>query len=157
MLMMSEKEANEILCKIRELDNSIFQDNPTYMDALNVAIRDLEKQNPQPPIDEITMLGLDKGGRCPNCNIYINSSRHWLYCNCGQKIVWDAKMGNANKVLPTDKWEIIVNAIGEVTEFLCDCGCSTRAASDYCPDCGRNMDNSDIEERINHAIQEAIL
>ena len=39
---------------------------------------------------------------------------------------------------------------------MCDCGCSSQVASNYCPDCGTKMDNSDIEERIQKAIHEAI-
>ena len=57
---------------------------------------------------------------------------------------------------PTNVWEPIVNAHGELVEFICDCGCSSQVASNYCPDCGTKMDNSDIEERIQKAIQEAI-
>ena len=45
---------------------------------------------------------------------------------------------------------------GELVEFICDCGCSSQAASNYCPDCGTKMDNSDIEERIQEAIHKAI-
>ena len=45
---------------------------------------------------------------------------------------------------------------GELVEFICDCGCSSQAASKYCPDCGTKMDNSDIEERIQEAIHKAI-
>lgn len=56
----------------------------------------------------------------------------------------------------TNVWEPIVNAHGELVEFICDCGCSSKAASNYCPDCGTKMDNSDIEERIQKAIHEAI-
>ena len=49
-----------------------------------------------------------------------------------------------------------MNAHGELVEFICDCGCGSQAASNYCPDCGTKMDNSDIEERIQKAIHEAI-
>ena len=56
----------------------------------------------------------------------------------------------------TNTWEPIVNAHGKLVEFICDCGCSSQAASNYCPDCGTKMDNSDIEERIQEAIHKAI-
>ena len=56
----------------------------------------------------------------------------------------------------TNTWEPIVNAHGELVEFICDCGCSSQAASNYCPDCGTKMDNSDIEERIQEAIHKSI-
>lgn len=56
----------------------------------------------------------------------------------------------------TNVWEPIVNAHGELTEFICNCGCSSQGASNYCPNCGTKMDNSDIEERIQKAIREAI-
>lgn len=56
----------------------------------------------------------------------------------------------------TNVWKPIVNAHGELTEFICNCGCSSQGASNYCPDCGTKMDNSDIEERIQKAIQETM-
>ena len=46
------------------------------------------------------------------------------------------------------KWEPIVNAYGELIEFMCPCGCSTQGASNFCPDCGAKKDNSTIEEDI---------
>ena len=49
---------------------------------------------------------------------------------------------------PLDEWEPIVNAHGELVEFVCGCGCSSQAASNYCPNCGAKKDNTDIEERI---------
>lgn len=55
----------------------------------------------------------------------------------------------------TNKWEPVVNADGELTEFICTCGCSSQSASNYCPDCGLKMDNFDIEKRIEKAIKEA--
>ena len=54
------------------------------------------------------------------------------------------------------KWTPIINAIGELVEFICDCGCSSQAAHNYCPDCGMKMDNSDIEKRINDEISKNI-
>lgn len=50
------------------------------------------------------------------------------------------------------KWEPIVDAYGELKEFICDCGRGSSGASNYCPDCGTKMDNSDIEIRIKEAI-----
>lgn len=48
----------------------------------------------------------------------------------------------------TNIWEPVVNANGELTEFICSCGCSSQSASNYCPDCGTKMDNSNIESEI---------
>ena len=53
-----------------------------------VAINALEKQIPKKPIERISLLGLDKGGKCPTCNKHINTCRYWMYCDCGQKIDW---------------------------------------------------------------------
>lgn len=53
-----------------------------------VAINALEKQIPKKPIERISLLGLDKGGKCPTCNKHINTCRYWMYCECGQKIDW---------------------------------------------------------------------
>lgn len=52
-------------------------------------IKSFEKQIPKKPIEQIKMLGLDKGGKCPSCQKYINNNRHWIYCECGQKIDWN--------------------------------------------------------------------
>lgn len=48
-------------------------------------------------------------------------------------------------------WEPIVNPYGELEEFICQCGRRSTEASTYCPNCGAEMDNSDIEERIEKA------
>ena len=56
----------------------------------------------------------------------------------------------------TNKWEPIVNSHGELTEFICSCGCSNQGASNFCPDCGTKMDNSDIEKRIQEAIKKEL-
>ena len=53
-----------------------------------VAINALEKQIAKKPIERISLLGLDKGGKCPTCNKHINTCRYWMYCECGQKIDW---------------------------------------------------------------------
>ena len=53
-----------------------------------VAINALEKQIAKKPIERISLLGLDKGGKCPTCNKHINTCRYWMYCDCGQKIDW---------------------------------------------------------------------
>ena len=53
-----------------------------------VAINALEKQIAKKPIERISLVGLDKGGKCPTCNKHINTCRYWMYCECGQKIDW---------------------------------------------------------------------
>ena len=53
-----------------------------------VAINALEKQIAKKPIERISLLGLDKGGKCPTCNKHINTCRYWMYFECGQKIDW---------------------------------------------------------------------
>ena len=57
-------------------------------EAQKMAIEALEKQIPVKPIEQIRLLGLDKVGKCPSCKRYIDNSRYWLYCECGQKLEW---------------------------------------------------------------------
>lgn len=61
---------------------------PSLDIAYAMAIETLEKQIPRKVIEQIRLLGSDKGGKCPSCNKYINNCRHWMYCECGQKIDW---------------------------------------------------------------------
>lgn len=60
----------------------------TFGEALALSLKALEKQIAKKPIEQIRLLGLDKGGKCPSCNKYINTCRYWMYCECGQKIDW---------------------------------------------------------------------
>ena len=57
-------------------------------DYIKLAIEALEKQLPKKHIEQIRLLGLDKGGKCPLCHKYINNNRYWAYCDCGQKLDW---------------------------------------------------------------------
>ena len=88
--------------------------------------------------------------------------RRKLFGNNGEGQPIEFFIGEDNTVIlkaarqETYKWEPIVNAHGELVEFICECGCSSQAASAYCPDCGVRMDNSDIEERIKIAAREAL-
>lgn len=54
------------------------------------------------------------------------------------------------------KWEPVVDAYGELKEFICDCGRSVLEATAYCPQCGSEMDSSDLPERIQMAIYNAM-
>lgn len=47
-----------------------------------------KKQIAKKPSEQIKMIGLDKGGKCPTCQKYINNNCHWMYCECGQKLDW---------------------------------------------------------------------
>ena len=108
--MMTEIEAKEILHSklcCMELENTSLPekrcnqdcDNCNYCygqgtfreqeEALVMAIKSLEKQIPKKPIERIKMIGLDKGGKCPVCQKYVNNHNHWLYCECGQKLDWE--------------------------------------------------------------------
>lgn len=49
------------------------------------------------------------------------------------------------------EWDPVVNANGELTEFVCGCGYSSLSATNYCANCGTKKDNTDIEERIKQA------
>lgn len=58
-------------------------------EAQKMAIEALEKQIPKKPVEQIKLLGLDKGGKCPFCQKYINNDKYWMYCECGQKLDWN--------------------------------------------------------------------
>lgn len=38
------------------------------------------------------------------------------------------------------KWERIINAYGELEGFMCECGCQSASAPNFCPSCGARMD-----------------
>lgn len=52
---------------------------------------------------------------------------------------------NAVRVFPTidpvrrGKWERMVNAYGEIEGFMCECGCQSASAPNFCPSCGCDM------------------
>lgn len=50
------------------------------------------------------------------------------------------------------QWEPCIDAYGKLKEFICECGHGTTSASNYCPQCGAKMDNTDIGLRIKKAI-----
>lgn len=86
---MTEQEAiKDIQRQLLEI-NSEDADITLSTEALNVAIKALEKQIAKKPIERIKMIGLDKGGKCPVCQKYVNNHNHWLYCECGQKLDWE--------------------------------------------------------------------
>lgn len=37
------------------------------------------------------------------------------------------------------KWERMVNAYGEIEGFMCECGCQSVSAPNFCPSCGCDM------------------
>lgn len=54
---------------------------------------------------------------------------------------------------PSNEWEPVAGKNKKVTAFICGCGCKSKVASNYCPDCGTAMDNTDLESRIAQAIR----
>ena len=48
-----------------------------------------EKQVAKKPRELFRMDGALKGGKCPTCERWINNGRHWMYCECGQKLDWE--------------------------------------------------------------------
>jgi len=50
------------------------------------------------------------------------------------------------------KWEPVINAHGELTGFICECGCNSNSISNFCSNCGAKMNNFDIRGRIEQAI-----
>ncbi len=47
-----------------------------------------EKQVAKRPIEQLSLDGALKGGKCPTCGRWINNGRHWMYCECQQKLDW---------------------------------------------------------------------
>lgn len=86
----------------------------------------------------------------PSCNL--KSCRYCSDANCRDKNRYSSCDYARLKDAEYGMWEPIVNALGELVEFICDCGCSQTAAHNYCPNCGKKMDNSNIEQRIKIAI-----
>lgn len=53
---------------------------------------------------------------------------------------------------PTDIWGIDVNKKGEIEGFVCSCGWRSKQVTNFCPHCGQEKDNADIDNRIDEAI-----
>ena len=51
------------------------------------------------------------------------------------------------------KWDFVIDAYGDLKEFICECGYGTTSASNYCPKCGSKMDNSDYKIRLEKALK----
>jgi len=88
---MNEKIAVQIMKKIIVLN---YPDNSTvFREALDLAIKALEKQIPKKPI-----MGKWNPARCPSCDEALSESagdgyyRHNSFldiCDCGQKLNWN--------------------------------------------------------------------
>ena len=63
------------------------EDGNAFVD-MEMAMMALGKQIAKKPVEQIKMIGLDKGGKCPTCQKYVNNHQHWMYCECGQKLDW---------------------------------------------------------------------
>lgn len=57
-------------------------------EACILACAALEKQIPKKVLEIFKIDNTIKGGKCPNCNMHINNSAYWKYCECGQRIDW---------------------------------------------------------------------
>lgn len=54
---------------------------------------------------------------------------------------------------PSNEWDVVVGRSKKVTAFVCGCcGRKSKVASNYCPDCGTAMDNTNLDERIARAL-----
>lgn len=83
------KSYEETLDLMNDFANgSVLLNTMNDSDLSNIIIA-LEKQISKKPIEQIRLLGLDKGGKCPSCQKYINNNRYWMYCECGQKLDWN--------------------------------------------------------------------
>lgn len=87
----------------------------------------------------------------PFCNL--KTCRYCFDGNCTEKNRYNGCDYARLKDAEYGIWEPKVNAFGELVEFICDCGHSSTVASNFCPNCGKKIDNSTIEQRINEAIE----
>lgn len=87
----------------------------------------------------------------PFCNL--KTCRYCFDGNCRDKNRYDGCDYARLKRDEYGMWGPIVNSFGQLTGFLCECGCTQTAAHNYCPDCGKKMDNSTIEQRILQSAQ----
>ena len=60
----------------------------SFCNELNTISRIIDMRLPRKPIEQIKLIGLDKGGKCSTCHKYVNNNQHWMYCECGQKLDW---------------------------------------------------------------------
>ena len=67
---------------------SVLQNCLREREACVMAIAALEKQIPKKVLEIFKIDNTIKGGKCPNCNMHINNSAYWKYCECGQRIDW---------------------------------------------------------------------
>lgn len=74
---------------IKELQVGYLGDTEEIVQAKHMGISALEKQIPKKPKELFRMDGALKGGKCPTCERWINNGRHWMYCECGQKLDWE--------------------------------------------------------------------
>ena len=84
---MTESEAIKELHAIRPRGSIIPQKRA---EALDVAIKALEKQIPKKPtMRHLKHYDSYTDGWCPNCEAYVNEDSGNKYCpNCGQKLDW---------------------------------------------------------------------
>lgn len=47
--------------------------------------------------------------------------------------------GRAWQVVRECRWEAVTNPRGEVTEFMCECGCCMGYVPNFCPNCGAKV------------------
>ena len=79
---MTSEKALEILEEIKELDDSIYQYNPEYMQALDIAIKEIKKSIGTP-----VLYTTDKTHpqMCPNCKNKLELPYHHCIF-CGQNL-----------------------------------------------------------------------
>lgn len=79
---MTSEKALEILQEIKELDDSIYQYNPEYMQALDIAIREIKKSIGTP-----VLYTTDKTHpqMCPSCRNKLELPYHHCIF-CGQNL-----------------------------------------------------------------------
>ena len=86
---LTEQKMIESLLDRIEYRNDCYSDVWLTDEEMTLIKKALEKQIAKKPIERIKMIGLDKGGKCPVCQKYVNNHNHWLYCECGQKLDWE--------------------------------------------------------------------
>jgi hypothetical protein len=87
--MFIQDAINSLKYRIETADEIVGkgEDGNAFAD-MEMAIVALGKQIAKKPVEQIKIIGLDKGGKCPMCQKYVNNRQHWMYCECGQKLDW---------------------------------------------------------------------
>lgn len=83
---MTEHEAIKIFKDRLELTDYRKQ-VPEYYEAMELAVKALEKQIPKKPVRKPNYNWTNEEVTCPSCSRNVSKFRN-KYCDCGQKLNW---------------------------------------------------------------------